>query len=262
MQRAYSTPAVVINVKPVGENNSFITLISPHKGIIYATLYGGSKSKLRSLVSLWNFGTIYLYENPEKNQIKITDFDVKNYHESFSKSLFKMYAASLAAEIAIKTRCAGSNEHCFRLFCGFLDGLELSNEEQGRVGLIRFLWRYIELLGIQPDAQECSHCGKSFLNKEFATNEETYYNNLENSFICRDCTENLSTDSKQNLSIFPINAEAVRYLAAITALSPAEVRRIQISEESYTQMKNIVFFLIENSIETKLNSLETGMGIL
>ncbi|MCR4954281.1 MAG: DNA repair protein RecO [Treponema sp.] len=262
MQRSYSTPAVVVSVKPSGENNSSVTLITPEKGIVYSTLYGGPKSKMRSLVSLWNSGIIYLYENPEKNQIKISDFDVKNYHPSFSQNLYKMYAASLAAEIVIKSRCAGSNEASWKLFNGFLDGLELSTEEQGRVGLVRFLWRYLELLGIQPDACECGYCGKSFLNGEFATGEKTYYNNLENNFTCRECSENLSADSKQNLRTFPINAEAVRYLAAISALTPAQVRRMQISEESYNQMKNIVFFLIENSIETKLNTIETGIGIL
>ena len=262
MQRSYSTQAVVVSVKPSGENNSSITLVTPEKGIVYATLYGGPKSKMRSLVSLWNSGIIYLYENPEKHQIKISDFDVKNYHSSFSTNLFKMYAASLAAEIVIKTRCAGSNEECWKLFLGFLDGLELSNEEQGRVGLVRFLWRYLELLGVQPNACECGSCGKEFLKTEFATNEETYYNNIENNFICRECSGNVFSDSKQNLRMFPINSDAVRYLAAISTLLPADVRRMQISKESYDQMKNIVFFLIENTIETKLNSIETGMGIL
>ncbi|MCR4735651.1 MAG: DNA repair protein RecO [Treponema sp.] len=262
MQRSYSTSAVVVSIKPSGENNSSVTLVTPDKGIVYATLYGGPKSKMRSLISLWNSGIIYLYENQEKKQIKISDFDVKNYHSSFSSNLFKMYAASLAAEIVIKTRCAGSNDACWTLFSGFLDGLELSTEEQGRVGLIRFLWRYLELLGVQPDASHCGSCGSSFLNQEFATKEETYYNNIENNFICRECSENVSSDSKQNLRMFKINAEAVRYLAAISTLSPAEVRRMKISEESYAQMKNIVFFLIENTIESKLNSIETGMGIL
>ena len=139
MNRSSSTPALVLNLRPLGENNTSVTLITKTEGIIYATLYGGPKSKMRSLVTLWNSGNIFLYENSEKNQIKISDFDVKNYHTSFSQNLFKQYAASLAAELTIKTKCGGSYEECFSLLTGFLDGLDLVNEEQGRLGLIRFL---------------------------------------------------------------------------------------------------------------------------
>ena len=57
MQRTFACKALVINVKPVGENNSSITLLTEEKGIIHAVLYGGPKSKMKSLVALWNFET-------------------------------------------------------------------------------------------------------------------------------------------------------------------------------------------------------------
>ena len=61
MQRSFFTNAIILNLKPAGENNSTVTLLTPDKGIIYATLYGGPKSKLRSLVALWHAGKIWLY---------------------------------------------------------------------------------------------------------------------------------------------------------------------------------------------------------
>ena len=139
MNRSSQTPALVLTIKPLGENNSSVTLLTPQNGIVYATLYGGPKSKLRSLVAQWHSGQVWLYNNSEKNQIKINDFEVKNYHSSLGQNLFKMYAASIATELAIKTHCAGSNEECFKLLSGLLDGMELSNEEQSRLGLVRFL---------------------------------------------------------------------------------------------------------------------------
>lgn len=250
MNRSYSTPAIIFSLRPLGENNSSVTILTPKNGISYATLYGGPKSKLRSLVSQWNSGTIWLYDNPEKKQTKISDFEVKNYHTTFTESLYKLYAASLAAEIAIKTRCAGSNEQCFRLVSGFLDGMDLCNQEQSQVGLIRFLWRYLELLGIQPQAHCCGQCGKSFL--ENIDESVSYYNSNDNSFICTDCGKGQ----------FPIKTSALQYLAAVSVLSPAEVRKLKIDKEGYIQIRDIVFFLIENSIEQRLNTIETGMGIL
>ena len=55
---------------------------------------------------------------------------------------------------------------------------------------------------------------------------------------------------------------AVQYLSALTVLSPSEARKLSIDEEIYGQIRQLVFFLIENSIDQKLNSIETGMGIL
>ena len=79
MNRSTNTPALVLNLKPLGENNSSVTLLTPDQGIVYAILYGGPKSKMRSLVSQWNSGNIWLYENPEKNQIKISEYIFSNY---------------------------------------------------------------------------------------------------------------------------------------------------------------------------------------
>ena len=257
MNRSSSTSAIILSLRPLGENNSSVTLLTPEAGIVYAVLYGGPKSRLRSLVSQWNSGKVWLYENPEKNQIKISDFEVTNYHASFSSNLFKSYAASLAAELAIKTRSAGSAQQCFRLVSGFLDGMELCDEAQSRVGLIRFLWRYLELLGIQPPSHACSNCGKTFLDTRFAPEAVSYYNSMENSFICPGCAAN--ADGENMLSV---KNTAVQYLSALTVLPPSEARRLTIDEEIYGQIRQLVFFLIENSIDQKLNSIETGMGIL
>ena len=228
MQRSYYTKAIVLNLKETGENNNSVTLLTPDKGVIYATLYGGPKSKLRSLVAQWHSGKIWLYDNPEKKQTKISDMEVSNYHETFGQDLFKMYAASLAAEIAIKTRCAGSPEQCYKLVLGFLDGMELCDEEQSRLGLIRFLWRYLALMGVQPEADE---------DGVFAPEAVSYYNGS-------------------------ISSKAVGYLTAISHLEPSKVRQLSVSLDTYHELKDFVFFLISSNLGAELNTIKTGIGIL
>ena len=259
MNRSYYDSALVINLKPSGENNTTVTLLTKTKGIIFATLYGGPKSRLRSLVTLWNSGIIYLYEAQEKKQTKISDFDVKNYHTSFSQSLYKSYAANLACELCIKTRCAGSFEECWKLTSGFLDGLEIATEEQAQTGLLRFLWRFLELLGVQPATHVCAGCGKSFLSAGLTLQEKTYYNGIENKFICGEC---FSGGLGRSEHTFTLKLSALRYLAGITVLSPKEARQLLIDRQDYVQLKDIVFFLIENAAGSRLNTIETGAGIL
>lgn len=255
MQRSFSSPAIILSLKPSGENNTSVTIITPEKGIMYVTLYGGPKSRLKSLVTRFNSGIIYIYENPEKNQIKISDFDVKSYHNSFSENLFKYYAASLASELAVKTSCAGSFEQCWNLISAFFDGMELCNEDQSRLGLIRFLWRYLELLGVQPDTSRCGSCGSDFSGSRFAPGQISHYNITDNTFICEECF------SSGEYSI-PLKIQALRYLTGISTLSPGQARKNTVDKEAYFQMRELVFFLIQNHLDIKLNSIETGAGIL
>ena len=60
MGKSTITGGVVISLKPQGENNSLVCCFAENLGIIYASMYGGAKSRLRSLVSPWNSGTLYL----------------------------------------------------------------------------------------------------------------------------------------------------------------------------------------------------------
>ena len=83
---------------------------------------------------------------------------------------------------------------------------------------------------------------------------------MENSFICPDCVE--SGGSSQSGNMIDVQFSAVQYLSALTVLSPSEARKLSIDQEVYGQIRQLIFFLIENSIDQKLNSIETGMGIL
>lgn len=256
MSRTSQTSAIVFSVKPQGENNSTVRLFTAD-GIIFATLYGGPKSRLRPRVSVWNSGTVWLYTNEQNGSVKISDFDVKNYHLSFRTDLYKNFAASLAAEIVMKTNCAGSIEKCFFLTSGFLDGLEIADEKQSRSGLVRFLWRYLELLGVQPDASSCVVCGKDL-------RDGVSYEKSENGFICSDCfsVHGFGTYREMKESVFYLNTESIHYLAAISNMKASDVRLISLSENSENELKKLLFFLIENACGSRLKTLNSMIGIL
>ena len=256
--RNFSTPALILTVQLQGESNRRITIFSPNEGIFTAMLYGGPKSKLRALVSPMNSGLIYLYRDEVKNQIKITDFDVKNYHLSFRENLFKTWAASFATEILIKTKCAGASEEAWRIVNGFLDGLELSGEEESRLGLVRFLWRYLALLGVKPDTASCCGCGASLHSDRFTGDSFSWryaFSSINNSFMCPNC-------SRFEKSGVELSKAAITYLEAVSSLSPKDVRNIRVSQETFLEMKSLAYALIEEACGAKLKSLESGRGIL
>ncbi|MBR7063547.1 MAG: DNA repair protein RecO [Treponema sp.] len=255
MARNYVTNGIVLAIKPLGENNSSVCILTEEQGIIFATLYGGHKSKLRSLVSLWNSGVMYLYckDFPDVSKnVKISDFDVKNYHLSFREDLYKMYAASLASEIVIKTQSAGNEKECFTLLLAFFTGLEHSSKEQCESGLLRFIWRYLELLGLQADTENCSICGKALLTSKEAQ-DSVSYNIVENGFCCKNCKTNYD---------FTISAEALNYLYNVSTQKPQVARELKLNASSLQELKRLLLFLAEQCAGTKLKTLQTGIGII
>ena len=125
MSRHTQEQALVLTSRLVGEDNRIITLLGPERGIFEAMLYGGRKSKLRSLVSPWHSGTIWLYHDQSKGSTKISDFDPVAFRPGLRESIYKNMAASLATELVIKTHAANEPHACWTLLCGLLDGMEL-----------------------------------------------------------------------------------------------------------------------------------------
>ncbi|MCR5724728.1 MAG: DNA repair protein RecO [Treponema sp.] len=266
MSRNQSAEAIVLAVREQGENNRSVTLLSPEDGLYYATLYGGAKSKMRALVSPFNRGRIWLYKDETKHSIKITDFDVTHCPVSFRESLFKSWASLLAAETVIKTRAAGSFAECWRLLNGFLDGMDLSDEAESRLGLIRFIWRYLALLGVKPHTSSCAWCGKSFIKEAFSVqtlHERAVYSEAENGFICTDCLSGSAAErTAETGRSFILGKEALTYLEAVTTLEPKQVRRLSITAATITELKALSYHLLEEAAGSRLSALQSGIGIL
>lgn len=256
-ERNKVTDAIILTVQETGENNRKVCALSPEYGIFYATLYGGGKSKLKSLVQPFYSGKMWVYADEAKHSMKVSDFDVKNSHVSFRTSIYKIWAANLACEIMLKTKCAGDDVSSYTLLSAFLDGIDAVEEKEARLGTLRFLWRYLSLLGIQPDTHTCIQCGK-----EIDGNGVLFVHSY-NGFVCSDCSNYNSQETAYSLhTTFECDREMLFYLSAINEQTPGKVRALTISAESAYKMKALLFYLIESACGSKLKSLESGLGIL
>ena len=268
MERNFYTQALILSSRIFGENNRILTVLTPDKGIFDAILYGGRKSRLRSLASPFHTGTMWFYNDEAKHSIKITDFDVKKFRPSLHENLYKSMAAAFCSELLIKTR--GGNEDSqysvlWVLTNGFLDGLELIDEKGAELGLIRFIWRFLAVQGEQPDVESCCVCDTPFDDSNEIGNGKknvlscvSYYDESKQGFLCRDCSAGIQASSYR----FPLSGEACSYLRAVNNLSPKEVRQILLHTESVHQMHDVLMYLAEKCAGSKLYTLESGKGIL
>ena len=260
MNRNSIVQGLVLATKPVGENNRLATVLTPDRGVLTAMVFGGRKGKLRSSVSPYHSGTMWLYIDAVKQSIKVNDFDPVKYRSEIRTNLYKTYAAAFCAEIIIKNHCFASNvitpnhfedtTELWVLVNAFLDGLHASSENDARTGTLRFIWRYLSHLGIQCDTSMCSYC----------QNPVSWYSIQEQNFLCNDCSH---YEHKNNSSLlFQVSNESIAYLEAIMNLEPKEVRAIKLSQQSIQELHELLFYLIQQATHSKLQTLDAGRGIL
>ncbi len=219
--------------------------------IATAMLYGGPKSKLRSMVSPFHTGTLYIYTDPVRKTSKITDFDVSAFRPALREDLYKNWAATLCSELVLKTFAGGQEEgNVFTLVNGFLDGLNLVSENESRIGTLRFLWRYLGELGLQPDVTECFSCGTEFDRNE--DSESVLYSAEGNGFLCKSCKNTTKAPGS-----IEISKNALLYLQALQFLSPKEVRAVSIDSKTFGQLQELIFYLINRATSFSLNTLES-----
>ena len=255
-ERNMCVQAIILTAASQGENNRSICALSADMGLFYATLYGGPKNKLRSLVQPFNMGNLWIYRDKARQSVKITDFEVIDSHINLHTNLYKIWAANLACEILLKTHCAGDAKSAFALFNAFIKGLDVTGEKESILGTIRFLWRYLAILGVQPSIEECSQCGCNFKDNNFC------YIPSSSCIICTDCAGTLTAEDYERQTYFPLRRSSISYLNSINTISPGKVRSLVIDSQTVYELKKFIFFLTEQAVGKKLKCIETGMGIL
>lgn len=248
--RSWRTQALVLSLSAFGEGHREALLFTEEKNLVRAAVFGGAKSKLRALVSPYQSGTVWLYTDPVKKSNKITDFEVISWRHEIRENLVRTWCAALCSEIVSRSHGIAD----WRLVNAFLDGISISDENECKRGVLRFIWRLLIAAGINPNLTECVRCLSSFCGQN-SENEVLYYSPHEDACLCARCAKN---DERA----FPLKGTSRAYLLAIESMSPSQVRQIRLEEDDYPDIRQFLYFLITRMIDGTLNTLESGKGII
>lgn len=235
----------------MGECHKGVTLLTNTMGIVNVIAHGAQKhrSRLRSATESFCLSTIYLYHDPVKNVYKITDMVVRRFYESLRKSLALYYTATLWTEVIIKSYGGGdNNSEVFTLYIDCLELLDKMEMEWHGYISVQFLWRFLRLCGFNPDPDNCDQCGRSLMPEEPAA-----LNNRSTDFLCSDCSDRPR---------YVLDPGTRRFLERSTREPLDQALRYRLAERSLKNLKNTLYRLLQNILETKLNSLECAKGII
>lgn len=188
MARNFTYTALVLRVRPSGESNREITFLTAEEGLIRATVFGGPKSKLRAHAALYHQGTLWIYRDPAKTFMKVTDFDVQEWRPGIRELYERAMAAQAVAETVLEAQGGGGGwPEALALAGSALDALDAADEAVCRRVIIRFLWNWAEILGQQPDLDRCAACGGGSGAAPGSGDGALWYSPRDGTALCPSC---------------------------------------------------------------------------
>ncbi|AEJ20101.1 DNA repair protein RecO [Gracilinema caldarium] len=250
MSRSRTYTALVLQVRQSGEQNREAIFFTLEEGILRATLFGGPKSKLRSYVSPFHQGKLWIYEDPVRNTKKITDFDVQFWRPTLRESYAKLMAGSTMLEIVIASQGGGGTwKEAFELTTESIEVLNRITEASIPILITYFVWNWLNLMGILPELDQCERCACTV-----RADEVVWYSSSEQQVLCDFCAEPVKKTIQTGL--FPINGGGRRWISRILELPASQVERYRVDEATQTQVQHLGTALLQQTLGTPVRYWE------
>jgi DNA repair protein RecO (recombination protein O) len=268
--------ALVIRSRESPSGDRVLTLMTAEAGLSDVFVFGGPKSKLRSLAAPYAAGRAFVYLDPIKDFRKLSDFEVRDSFPGLRDALGKLWAAGLVAELLLKTSGGGGD---FPVVLGLaLDCLRaLDKADVPDYALLLFLWRFVALIGLGPDPSSCQSCGAPL-------GGGASYSAQAEGFLCPSCARRAADtlaaarypSSEALVSNAPgagdgpapvggrlisLSAGALRWLERSEGLSFADALRAGVDGPSLDALKALAFDLARRAAEAPLASFTLGAGL-
>lgn len=229
-----------------------MTFLAADSGLMDAFVFGGPKSRLRSLAAPYHVGMAWIYWDPVKDLRKLTDFDARETYPSLRENLRKIWTASYFAETVLRTDAAGGESRAaYDLLRSGLSALDSGGEPDVDYVCLQYGWRLLDLMGLQPDPRACGQCGVPLPEGRGAV-----FSRTQGAFRCDRCARAGGPDS--SLDSLSVNGGALRYLAAAGNQPFRDGLRIRASEGDLPSLKALVFHLVRTAAEDELRTLARG----
>lgn len=241
--RNWATTALILTLESFSPQHKIAKVLvnSPtHTYILDAIMFGGAKNKIASFFMPHYTGTLWLYTNPIKDAHKVVDFDVTKERSGIRESLARIWAASFATELCIKLKTSIE----WKLINAFLDGINISDDNECDTAVLRFIWRLSVSSGFATPILECSYCKKKGWEKGM------YFDHSIGEFFCSECCQNKNSSSY-------LCKEALEYLYKIAYKSPKDARCTKLSSKVSSSLRVFLFRFAEDMCSSNLYSLSS-----
>ena len=225
-----------------------MTFLSPSFGLVRAMAYGAAKttSRLRLATLLFMHADLRLYRDPVKDQYKVTEIACRDEFGGIRASVPRYFAASLWAEVVLRSPGAAEPADLYALLLGCLLALDVSDRAAQRALSVQFIWRYLGHSGLQPDLHVCAAC-----DRELAPPVAGYLSERYGDIRCAECSSPADP-------AFTPGARA--YLSHTEQLTPGRAAAVRLQDDR--GLANVMYRMVQRALDTPLTALQSGVGVL
>lgn len=253
MNRSSQQSAIILRIAPMGESHAFVDILTREAGLFRAVAYGlrSRRGSLKGKIEPFARGEVYLYTDPRRELVKITDFDVRRYADVIRTDLAAYYHVNLWAEVLWRTHASGDvGPEVFELLEGSLDGIEIDPPPLKPDFLlllsILFLWRYLAILGVRPDLDTCAAS-----ERRFAAEEIRFYGRRDSTVVGAEWADP---------GMVEVPSGTARLLDAAEGMPLVRAARLRVTAPTLAATRAFVFAAVQDAVEVPLNTLRVGAG--
>jgi DNA repair protein RecO (recombination protein O) len=156
------TDAIVLQSFAYGETSRIVRLLTRHAGVQSAVARGAARPRSPfAVLEQFTEGVASLYIKPGRDLQTLGGFDLTRSRQGLGSDLVRYGAASLVAELVIRTGSEESHPELFVTVAGSLD--RLLDAPPGRVEAVALAvaWHVVAVLGFAPQVDACVTCGRT-----------------------------------------------------------------------------------------------------
>jgi len=238
--------ALILRTRSSGETNRDVWLLTAEAGLMRATVFGGPKSKLRSYASPFHSGQAWVYHDPAKDSRKLSDFDVRSWRPGLREVYERAMAADAVAETVLASHGGGGNwGRALSLTEAALDALAITDSEMCERIFLWFLWQWADFLGLRPEFDCCSVCGKPVPPGALIK-----FSPREGGVVCAACR------NEEQGGFVSAGSACRRWLDTVRPLAPVEISRYPIDENSFREARALTTAILAEALGKRLVSWE------
>lgn len=155
--------ATILQAFPYSETSKILRLLTARHGVQSVIAKGARRPRSRfgGILEPFTDGTATFYLRDTRDLHTLRDFELERPRQRLGRDLVRFGAASLLAEIVLRT---SSGQESSALFHGLRRGLsELEGVATERVEdtALGHAWALVTILGFAPALEHCVHCGST-----------------------------------------------------------------------------------------------------
>jgi DNA repair protein RecO (recombination protein O) len=237
------TAAIVLRVRPFGESDKIVSLLTENYGKMSGIAKGAMRSRKRFVNSLEPFSLINLsfHDRPHSSLAFILSAELIHGSRALIVDLDRIAQASYLVEIT--EGLIAEREENQAVFQHLLDGLRhLENKGASLRFLTAFELKLLRFVGYQPGLDHCKRCQKR-RNDSF----QWYFSMPEGGIVCNECAPTCR-------DLVPVGKTAVEILTALQSESKSLPARISLAGTVIAEIRATLLRFIQFHLGHEIKS--------